>query len=140
MTFVIVGFLLFLAPFQTGLHFWPPFAYSFGLRHDYLSPTLFLTDLPLLALFFFQLFKHSLPFPNNPRLYLPLTLFIFFNTFFSSLPVFSLLTWFRWLLLLNFALTTAAFPAPKLKLLLLPLLMSTARVYLLAHAQFVVKK
>ncbi len=35
--------LLFL-PTQLGKHFWPPFSFLLGIRSDYLSPTLFFTD------------------------------------------------------------------------------------------------
>src|SRR4051812_29891213 len=40
--------LLLLLPTQLGKHFWPPFAFVHGLRIDYLSPTVYLTDLLLL--------------------------------------------------------------------------------------------
>lgn len=45
--------LLFL-PTQLGLHFWPSFAYVSGQRIDYLSPTLFLTDIFIVLLFLLQ--------------------------------------------------------------------------------------
>lgn len=49
--------LLFFLPSQLGRHFWPEFAYLNGLRVDYLSPTLYLTDILL-----FLLFVETLPF------------------------------------------------------------------------------
>lgn len=54
--------LLFL-PTQLGIHFWPDYAYVNGLRIDYLSPTIFLTDIFVIILFvlnsrkFFKAFK-----------------------------------------------------------------------------------
>ena len=42
--------ILFL-PTQLGKHFWPPFSNVHGIRVDYLSPTLYLTDLFILVLF-----------------------------------------------------------------------------------------
>lgn len=36
--------LIFLIPTQLALHFWPEFAFVFGIRVDYLSPTIYLTD------------------------------------------------------------------------------------------------
>jgi hypothetical protein len=42
-------FGLFL-PTQLGRHFWPDFAFVNGIRSDYLAPTIYLTDLLLLAL------------------------------------------------------------------------------------------
>lgn len=47
--------LLFL-PTQFGRHFWPSFAYVYGIRIDYLSPTLYFTDLLITFLFFVTVF------------------------------------------------------------------------------------
>lgn len=41
---VLFLLLIFLLPVQFGKHFWPDFSYLNGLRSDYLSPTLYLTD------------------------------------------------------------------------------------------------
>jgi O-antigen ligase len=48
--------ILFL-PTQLGRHFWPNFAFVYGLRVDYLSPTVYLTDIIVLLLFFTFLFR-----------------------------------------------------------------------------------
>ena len=42
---------IFLLPVQLGYHFWPEWAFVFGIRVDYLSPTLYLTDVLFLILF-----------------------------------------------------------------------------------------
>ncbi len=42
--------LIFLLPAQIGYHFWPSWSFVLGRRVDYLSPTIYLTDLVLLAL------------------------------------------------------------------------------------------
>lgn len=48
----LLVFLFFvLLPSQLGYHFWPEWSLVNGVRVDYLSPTLYLTDLVLLALF-----------------------------------------------------------------------------------------
>jgi len=46
-------FYLFLLtiPSQLGRHFWPPFSNINGLRVDYLSPTLYLSDIVIILLF-----------------------------------------------------------------------------------------
>jgi len=44
--------LLFL-PTQLGRHFWPSFSFIYGIRVDYLSPTLYLTDILIFFLFVF---------------------------------------------------------------------------------------
>ncbi len=49
-------------PLQLGKHFWPPFAFVNGIRVDYLSPTLYLSDALFLLLFLCSL----------PRLFGPL--------------------------------------------------------------------
>jgi|SRR5581483_1158333 len=45
--------LLFL-PFQFGKHFWPPYTQVSGIRIDYLSPTIYPTDIFILLLFLFS--------------------------------------------------------------------------------------
>lgn len=49
--------LIFLIPTQLALHFWPEFAFVFGIRVDYLSPTIYLTDLLFISLLVPWLFK-----------------------------------------------------------------------------------
>lgn len=48
---VLFLLFLFLLPSQLGKHFWPPYAFINGLRVDYLSPTLYLSDILVLLLF-----------------------------------------------------------------------------------------
>ncbi|MFH1832807.1 MAG: O-antigen ligase family protein [Candidatus Levyibacteriota bacterium] len=64
--------LLFL-PTQLGKHFWPDFSQVFGIRVDYLSPTLYLTDafIILLAIsclikLFFSRKRHKFSIFNTP--------------------------------------------------------------------------
>ncbi len=42
--------LLLLLPIQLGKHFWPDFSLVFGIRVDYLSPTVYLTDVVVVVL------------------------------------------------------------------------------------------
>src|SRR5476649_2203358 len=42
--------LIFLLPTQLGIHFWPNFSLLLGIRVDYLSPTLYVTDVVILSL------------------------------------------------------------------------------------------
>lgn len=48
---LIFYLIIFFLPTQLGRHFWPEFSYVSGVRVDYLSPTLFVTDLLILSLF-----------------------------------------------------------------------------------------
>src|ERR1035437_9420168 len=43
--------LILFLPTQFGKHFWPNFSFVFGLRLDYLSPTVYITDLLILLIF-----------------------------------------------------------------------------------------
>ncbi len=42
--------LILFLPTQLGKHFWPDFSYVYGLRIDYLSPTLYFTDILIILL------------------------------------------------------------------------------------------
>lgn len=42
--------LVFLFPTQLSYHFWPNFSFIFGIKVDYLSPTVYLTDLLVILL------------------------------------------------------------------------------------------
>ena len=42
--------IIFFIPSQLGKHFWPNFSFISGIRIDYLSPTIYFTDLLILAL------------------------------------------------------------------------------------------
>lgn len=49
-TTLIFWTLLLLLPTQLGKHFWPDSAFIFGIRVDYLSPTVYLTDIVVVVL------------------------------------------------------------------------------------------
>lgn len=51
--------LLFLFPTQLALHLWPEYAFVYGIRIDYLSPTIYLTDLIFITLFIFWFIKNK---------------------------------------------------------------------------------
>jgi O-antigen ligase len=42
--------LILLLPAQLAKHFWPPFSFVSGIRIDYLSPTIYLTDIIILGI------------------------------------------------------------------------------------------
>jgi O-antigen ligase len=46
--------LILFLPVQVGKHFWPNFSFVFGLRLDYLSPTLYLTDILIVLIILFS--------------------------------------------------------------------------------------
>jgi O-antigen ligase len=57
-------------PTQLGKHFWPNWSFVYGLRLDYLSPTIYLTDLFILAIFIFSLPKLFTEIKNIKQKYL----------------------------------------------------------------------
>lgn len=59
--FALIFFSLFLLlPSQLGKHFWPSSAFVLGERVDYLSPTLYATDIIIALLLFFQVLQGKL--------------------------------------------------------------------------------
>ena len=54
---VIFYLILLFLPTQIGKHFWPDFSMVLGIRVDYLSPTLYFTDVLILILFILTLAK-----------------------------------------------------------------------------------
>ena len=48
---IIFCLIILFLPTQLGFHFWPSFSYVYGLRIDYLSPTVYLTDVLIVLLF-----------------------------------------------------------------------------------------
>lgn len=57
---LLVAVTAFFLPTQLGRHFWPDWAYLQGIRSDYLSPTVYLTDVLILFLFLYVLIKYVL--------------------------------------------------------------------------------
>lgn len=91
--------LLLLLPTQLGFHFWPSWSLVYGIRIDYLSPTLYLTDILVAALIALEWKKIATFLFSRKAL-----VFIFFvalNTFISISP---LLTLYKWVKLTEFFL------------------------------------
>lgn len=57
--------IILLLPFQFGKHFFLPFSYLFGVRVDYLAPTIYLTDL-FIVFFILLHLKKLLPVVKKP--------------------------------------------------------------------------
>jgi len=73
--------LILFLPTQLGKHFWPNFSFVLGSRIDYLSPTLYTTDILLIALLAFVFLRkriHIHPYFSST------ILFISFSIFFSQ--------------------------------------------------------
>ncbi|HSD98340.1 MAG TPA: O-antigen ligase family protein [Patescibacteria group bacterium] len=86
-TFLFYLLILFL-PTQLGKHFWPNFSFVLGSRVDYLSPTVYITDLIILLLFFASVIKRNVFVSWYFSL---IMLFLGFVSFFATSP---LLAWY----------------------------------------------
>lgn len=91
--------LVFLIPTQLAIHFWPEFSLLFGIRIDYLAPTIYLTDLLFVTLFVNWSIRNNKVFIKDfikrKWIIIALLLLIVFNTFFSISPIVSLVKWLK---------------------------------------------
>ncbi len=55
--YLLIIFLVLLLPSQLGFHFWPEWSLVNGIKIDYLSPTVYLTDLLFLGLLLISVIK-----------------------------------------------------------------------------------
>lgn len=78
--------LMLILPFQLGRHFFFPFSYIYGIRVDYLSPTLYLQDIIIFMLFVFNI-KTALSFLRNKIVLLIMSIFILNAIFSLSKPL-----------------------------------------------------
>ncbi|KKU44672.1 MAG: hypothetical protein UX64_C0049G0008 [Microgenomates group bacterium GW2011_GWC2_46_7] len=103
---LLVGLIIFFSATQLGFHFWPSSTLVYGIRIDYLSPTLYFLDLLIIGdLLFLKLENLSI---YDLRLVLPLLLT---NLLFSANPL-STLSWSLHLVLyLSFIFTLFSRPA-----------------------------
>src|ERR1035437_8081006 len=62
--------LILFLPTQLGKHFWPNSSFVYGLRLDYLSPTLYFTDILILLIFVFSLPQLLQLIKNSSKKYL----------------------------------------------------------------------
>lgn len=138
--------LIFLLPTQLALHFWPDWSLMFGIRVDYLSPAIYLTDIVLLSLVFVWVVSK----PKIQKIKLSsgtifsacfIALFVFFNTFLSRVPQAALYKWVKFLFfsfLFLFLNTSEGFK--KETWLIKPLKYSLAFFSLIGIVQFVLQR
>jgi len=94
----LIFLFLLLLPTQLGYHFWPEEAFIWGVKVDFLSPTLFATDIGLFLLFLIDLVIH---FSYWKKFFQCQKIKLFFLLFFFLLNLWaadrSLITAYRWL-------------------------------------------
>lgn len=76
--------VILLLPTQLGKHFWFSFSYVLGVRVDYLSPTLYMTDILLIILFLIIIWRKRITISPYFSLFV---LFLSLGIFFSSSPI-----------------------------------------------------
>lgn len=90
--------LILLLPLQFGRHFWPKASFLFGLKIDFLSPTIYLQDIIIVLLLIYYLPK-IIPQILKDKKYLILCLlyllFAFLNIYISLTPLSSFFSWLR---------------------------------------------
>jgi O-antigen ligase len=135
----VFEFFIFLLPTQLGYHFWPQWAYVFGIRIDYLSPTIYLTDIlagVLIALFLLEKKKIRISWTL-----LFLGLFALVNILAAGLEQAAL---FKWIKIAE--LTALAYIVAQDKVLnvgkniVLPLALGAVVVFFLALFQFILER
>jgi len=97
---------LILLPTQLGFHFWPDWALVLGRRLDYLSPTIFLTDITIFLTLIFWLFEKRKRFcvPIGYWFYLKLALLVLFVTANIILASSNLIALYKWFKVFEFTL------------------------------------
>lgn len=89
---------ILLLPTQLTLHFWPDFAYVYGVRVDYLAPTIYLTEIVWMIVFFSWLIKEKKNIGlirNYSRQFLFLLIFAVIHIHHSLSPEVSFLKYIR---------------------------------------------
>jgi hypothetical protein len=96
---LILYLLILLLPSQLAYHFWPDWSFVFGIRVDYLSPTVYLTDILIVGLLFIWFIRVKV----FPKFIFVLVLFAIINSYFSISPIASITKWAKVLELSLFA-------------------------------------
>lgn len=135
----VFSLLIFLLPAQLGYHFFSNFSYVFGIRVDYLAPTLYLTDALVLLLFIFWFLREKKIRIN----YWAISIlgFAAVNILFASLPQAALFKWIKVLELIFLGnYVSGAKNLDIQKNLILPLALSISFFSLVGIGQFLFQK
>ncbi|NMC99756.1 MAG: hypothetical protein GYA62_08560 [Bacteroidales bacterium] len=137
----LLATFLFLLPTQLGYHFWYQWSYVFGIRVDYLSPTIYLTDILSIILILVLFLDKKLNFSKfNISILIIIFLFSIANII-NSTNYF--ITIFRWVKLLELLLLSYYFSKQTIfsqSTLLKILLFSSAAFSLIGVAQFLLHR
>lgn len=109
---MLLYLLTFLLPTQIGYHFWPGYAYIFGIKVDYFAPTLYLTDILVLLLFLLNFKKVKI----NWGMVFPFLVFALLNIFFSANYLISVYKWLKIFEIAYLCYYFAKLKLPKIKM------------------------
>jgi len=134
---ILFWLLVFLLPVQLGKHFWLQFSYVLGLRIDYLSPTIYLTDILVLVILSPWILKKRLRRQNLKKIVFFLVVFGFLllNCFSAQNKGAAFYKYFK---IIEFTLLGIYIAKKKIKLSKITLPLSLAIIYssLIAIGQF----
>jgi O-antigen ligase len=105
---IILWLIVFLSPNQLIKHFWPSWSFVFGIRVDYLSLSISLSEILIVGLLFLWLFEtlnsggSAKRFIFSKSCFLGITFLFFVNIFFGSFSFNTLISWLRIFLLVWF--------------------------------------
>lgn len=136
-----IFFLLFIffLPTQFGKHFFSSFSYINGVRVDYLSPTVYLTDILVFLLFIFNI-KEVVNFFKNKKLFFIIVLFLI-NIFFAKNQLLGLYRFIKIIeFLIIYLLSSFIFQSLKEKIVLISFLFIGIFQLVLATFQLIFKQ
>jgi hypothetical protein len=129
----IVVLLLFLLPTQLAYHFWPSWAFVFGIRVDLLAPAIYLTDILVLALILLNLNV----FKSFRKYFLLILVFAIVNIFYSFSPAESFYRWIKIIEILFLGIYFAKQQVLSLSLIVKTLFFSLFTLSLIGILQFI---
>ncbi|QQG47661.1 MAG: O-antigen ligase family protein [Candidatus Woesebacteria bacterium] len=131
---LVFSLLLLFLPTQLAFHFWPDWALVYGIRVDYLAPTLYFTDILTFVLLVLVAKKIHLS-----KKFL-LLIFILFNIVFAHIAQIAVLYWLRFLEGYFLVFYVSKNRKEILKNLETPLSLAIIYVSLIAFGQFFLQK
>lgn len=128
--------LLALLPTQFAYHFWPASSFVYGIRVDYLAPTIYLTDILVVLLFFLSRARVRIKLLSKTSVLLGL--FILLNIYFSVNRLAGVYKWFKVLELIFLAFYVSKLrPKTKIKKMVKILFYSATLVSVIGILQFI---
>ncbi|MGD8743979.1 MAG: O-antigen ligase family protein [Candidatus Woesebacteria bacterium] len=146
--------LIFLLPSQLGYHYWLKQSFVYGIRVDYLSLTVYLTDLLVIAFILLSVYekissegfkkylKSLFGFVRNHIYYFSLFfVFVFVNVFFAQNRVVATFKWIKIIEFILFGYTVSKYNFKNYKkAFLIPAGLSAILISLIAYLQFILQK